>query len=563
MLKRHTLLIISLSFIIIHLALLNINSAEWGDSYRILRAAEYIRNVSYPDDEKRPPLFSAILAVHPAGIDPVFWGKLVMVAISFLCLVFFMRLARLFIKDDLGFIIAVVLFTFNPVYLYWSLRIYADVPFSLIALVALYLLTVWRYITQGSKVESATINRQFDREHYLQELPNLKGTHSVDTVFNLRSVVIYIGLGVVVSLGILIRFEGYLLFWAVLVGLFFIEPITKLSDFYITNLLERFKKSYQGISIYILTVVLLLAPYLYWKNPLTSSYFEEPSGRTFGIKEVIIYLLSLLFAFGFIYFFSFWQKKWLNFFLQNPGITFFVLLELLLAFIWPAAIPRLFVPVVPFLLIPFGLCISSFFSGSQPHSKTYYFSYTLLILAVIWLFYFCGQKHFRLQFLIPNTNLFIFVSLLQLAIALTILLKNRIWFMSLCAVSIVFWSLATIWLHKDIYKSLKQAGEYSAANLHGTVAYNDVSSLSDWYLNQTPHRSKTLLGIYLDINAGKDLSQEKLQEKGVDYLLITNEHNPDLEIDLKKRPYLRLLQEFTYTHGGKRFFTWVVSVSYN
>ena len=58
----HKFLIILL-YIFIHLILININVAEWGDSYRILRASEHIRNdFTYPLDEKRPPLYSIFLS---------------------------------------------------------------------------------------------------------------------------------------------------------------------------------------------------------------------------------------------------------------------------------------------------------------------------------------------------------------------------------------------------------------------------------------------------------------------------------------------------------------------
>src|SRR3972149_10611486 len=62
-------------FILVHFFLLNVNTAEWGDSYRILRASEFIRDGSYPEDEKRPPLYSLVLAARPAAADPVLWAR--------------------------------------------------------------------------------------------------------------------------------------------------------------------------------------------------------------------------------------------------------------------------------------------------------------------------------------------------------------------------------------------------------------------------------------------------------------------------------------------------------
>ena len=62
-------------FILVHFFLLNVNTAEWGDSYRILRASEFMRDGSYPEDEKRPPLYSLVLAVRRVAVDPVSWAR--------------------------------------------------------------------------------------------------------------------------------------------------------------------------------------------------------------------------------------------------------------------------------------------------------------------------------------------------------------------------------------------------------------------------------------------------------------------------------------------------------
>ena len=126
-------------FIVVHIALVNFNSAEWGDSYRILRASEFIRTGSYPSDEKRPPLFSALLALRPVSVDAVIWGRVAMLIFSILSFFVFYKLVKIYIKDEKYRFIALILFTFNPVYLYWSIRVMADVPFSFFVLLAFYI----------------------------------------------------------------------------------------------------------------------------------------------------------------------------------------------------------------------------------------------------------------------------------------------------------------------------------------------------------------------------------------------------------------------------------------
>lgn len=87
---------IFLLFVVLHIALFNINAAEWGDSYRILRASEFIREGSYPNNEKRPPLYSFVLAVRPDGVDQVLWGRVIMFGLSIASFWVFYKLCGLF-----------------------------------------------------------------------------------------------------------------------------------------------------------------------------------------------------------------------------------------------------------------------------------------------------------------------------------------------------------------------------------------------------------------------------------------------------------------------------------
>ena len=101
-----------LLFIVLHVALFNVNTAEWGDSYKILIASEYIRRGDYPSDEKRPPLFSIFTAVRPNSADPVVWGRVVVFVFSFLALIIFDKLTQIYIKDEKYRVISLILFIF-------------------------------------------------------------------------------------------------------------------------------------------------------------------------------------------------------------------------------------------------------------------------------------------------------------------------------------------------------------------------------------------------------------------------------------------------------------------
>ena len=97
--KNSVGIVLALS-ILSHLFLINFNAAEWGDSYRILRAAQLSRTNFYPLDEKRPPLFSLIIANYPEGMDPLLFGRAVMSAVGILSIIAFYFLAKRFIKSQ-------------------------------------------------------------------------------------------------------------------------------------------------------------------------------------------------------------------------------------------------------------------------------------------------------------------------------------------------------------------------------------------------------------------------------------------------------------------------------
>jgi hypothetical protein len=490
--------IIFIFFVLLHALLININVAEWGDSYRILRASEFIRNIHiYPDDEKRPPLYSVLLSVRPSSADPVLWGRVEMFILSILGFIIFKKLTDLYIKEEKYRNLALILFTLNPVFLYWSLRVYADVPFALQVLLTFYLFRKWQ--------------SHFDMQKSLF-------------------------IGIIAGCAVLTRFEGYLLVAALGLG------------FLIT-------KNIKPIISYGVGVSAVLVPYLIWRNPFTSSYFEEPAGRTYDVKMFITYIISLLFAFGFVsaFFFIANNRKILrSWAVGNIHITAFVIAELLLILSWPAALPRLFVPVIPVLIILMSQLISAFFESKEKRSLS-----PLLGLTTLLIIYIVGQYFLKLQFLVLFKYIFVLIVLVQIINIYSIYIKNFKIFVITLITSLLIWSLSTVWLHKDNFKAIVNASEYASTHLTGTIAYNDVSGVSGWYLNE---RSRDAKGVYYFYDKKKDLDYTKLVSKKFDYIILTNEHNTDMTLDLSTRPYLKELKEFRYNIGGKVFFAKILLI---
>ncbi len=245
-------------FVLLHLLLLNVNTAEWGDSYRILRAAEYIRDGSYPQDEKRPPLFSSVLALRPENVDAVLWGRVVMALFSLASLVVFEKISEIFIKDEKYKNLALIFFIFNPIYLYWSIRIMADVPFSFFVLLAFYLLSKW------------------DKVGYKRLLV----------------------LGATCGLAILTRFEGYLLFAGVITGVVFKKNENRMKLSFRSIFLKVYENKWKLVVLGLTTFAVIL-PWLIFRNPFDSKYFDEPERRVYDFKMVWIYFSSLFFSLGF------------------------------------------------------------------------------------------------------------------------------------------------------------------------------------------------------------------------------------------------------------------------
>jgi len=446
-----------------------------------------------------------LLAIRPAGIDAVLWGRIFMLGISFLALFVFYLLCKKYLPTQHQRLLALVFLFLNPVYLYWSIRIYADVPFSLLVLLCIYVFEVWREkVANGQK----------------------------------PSAILLILMGLICGLGILTRFEGYLLAMSIAVGIFFVAQ-------------KQTGSKVKKLVGFILATGIIILPWLIYRNPLTSSYFEEPAGRKYDFTMFLTYLISYLFVLGVLPAFAVmtnilrddWKQKILTIIQRYPHIIVFVVLESLLILAWPAAVPRLFVPVIPFLVI---LLVKSL-DGFELQTK----GRTIICSTVLIALYIVVQNNLRLQFLGPHTLVFITVIILGIVGSFALLIKNRAVFITSAVLSMLALSASTIYLHKDVYKSIADIAGFSLREPAGKIIHNDTAGIIGWYRPSSE---------YKNFDNKKYLTQEYLVQNQVQYVIITNEFDPNLEIDLKKRPYLELIKESNYTRGGKMFFTWLVKV---
>lgn len=513
-------------FVAVHIFLFNINASEWGDSFRILRASEFLKGGTYPSDEKRLPLYSLLLATNPSGVDAVIWGRGVMFGVSILYfavfLIYFSKNSEKMTQKSL--LLAGLLFLFNPVLLYWSIRLMADAFFGLLALTSLLLVL------------------QFKQN---------------------RCYFLLLVSGLLTGLAIWTRFEGYILFASIVAGLFFLD-VNEFKDFFNFGQYKRRISSYlKPLFFFLLGSLHLIVWQFFYKNPFGSSYFGEPSGRAYDLTTLFIYATSLLFLFGFtsaFYFLFSNPKKLEKLALKNVSAFFFLIVELILVLVWPAAVPRLFVPVIPLLLILMVPQIMDYFESPggiftkindfvknllfQPSRFLIILLFTNSVFVVL---YVLTQFFMRLQFLVVSGELVLVIAILNTLSLIFVVLKKYDWFLIATIASVIIWSFAVIWVHKDIFYVTSTGAKYLAQNTTGLVAHNDASAVTPWYLRG---RVK-----YADLTQDQTGSLEYLLENEIKYVLVTNEHNPDLSYDLKKRPFLEDVKIFKKVVNGTEFFT--------
>jgi hypothetical protein len=65
-------------------------------------------------------------------------------------------------------------------------------------------------------------------------------------------------------------------------------------------------------------------------------------------------------------------------------------------------------------------------------------------------------------------------------------------------------------------------------------------------------------GVYMFFDKREFLEFDKLKDKEIDYIIVSNEHNPNISINIEKRKYLQLIKEFSYNVNGTDFFAKVI-----
>jgi len=519
------ILIFLLLYILLRIIFINVNSAEWGDSYRILRATEFLQNFSYPTDEKRPPLFSFLLLFRFSQIslfnDPILSGRVTMLFLSVFNVLLFYIFCKIILKSSSEKIIlfAVGLFAFNPLFVYWSLRIYADNLFLLLMLLSFIL--------------------------YFKFQEN-------------RKLYFLIPIPLILILSITTRFEGYLLSLSIISAFFlgFIFSKIKIYPFLFITLFLTF----------LIFLVSYFKEFTFYINPIFSKYVDEAESRKITIDEINNFIFQLLFLIGSVFGVVFVLnnfvnlkiknilEKWLNY---GPLVHMF-LLQFALSFVWFAAVPRLFLPILPILVILFVKGYENFKFGEYSKKLKYFYFFMSFIFLLI---YIGSQLYLKLPFLITGLKFFltnIFVGLVGLGLLGLVLFKKfpKNSMMLYFILSNIVWAILFVSLEKDTYKVLNQAVTYFKQNYsqESIVLSNDVSSISRFYLKDKFRYSREL-----DYN---EKVLEKVAKVNPDYIIVTNEHNPSMSFTASKYPGFVLEKEFREKVNSRVFFTQIIKVNY-
>lgn len=519
-------------YLIFRVLIINTNSAEWGDSYRILRATEFLQNYTYPEDEKRPPLFSFVLLAK-FHEDPVTSGRVSMLIISIVNLILFYYLVSkiiysIEIKSNIyRFIplISTILFGVSPLFLYWSLRIYADNLFLTFLLLSF---NIFFLLIKSSK--------------------------------EIHKFLYVLALSLVTLLSILTRFEGYLIYASISLALFSFFVLKK----------DRMLRVFLIYTIFIFGLILLVSRYekfTFYQNPLISSYVDEVESRKLTLKEVSNYFFQLLFLSGSIVGFIFLVLGVKSFLKRDfLPIYIFILMQLGLSFIWFAAVPRLFLPVLPFYILLMVLGVLKFCENVLgDKNRLFLKKFTLLYIALLFT-YVISQYFLKVPFLITGFRMLainIFVGVIGIFFVMLLIYKFKtvtvkvlgIIVFAYIFISSLIWSYLFISLEKDTYKVLNQAVVYFIKNYPSNVVVmtNDVSSITRFYFKDRYRYSREL-----DLN--RDI-EEKIQKVSPDFIIVTNEHNPQMSFTPSKIPNLILEKEFKEVVNSRSFFTQIIRVN--
>ncbi len=517
------LFIFIIGYLVIRVLLLNANYTEWGDTFRMIRAADYLSNGSWPWDEKRWPLYSVFLIPGIWLNAPIFWGRMLSIFISTGSIVMIYAFYLKFIsrKDDslhsstvasqrkLYALLASIFAVTSSIFGYWSIRVMADPLFALLILIYFY---------------------------YLPDLYK-KNNHRV-LEYTLSGLLLAITMT---------RLEG--IFVALATALFFLiypahgrnfTPSLKKS---IINITDNSRK----ILIFFIPQVLIYFPWtLYakvlYKGEVSNDYLDEIETFVFNLERfkyfftytffILVIPLTAYFIWNGVK--SIKESKNTDIIFLIP-LLLFILQELLIGFIWTPSLPRIYMPLIPFLAMLFVFGIENFRRRKVEIRK-----YLIINLSLTFLFVYL-QYNQKLYFLGASKLLFAIIIISNLFLMFFPILKwesKKVFVAAIIILNLLITSVV-IYNQSYIYKSVVKGIEF-VTPLDGITAYSDETGNAEWYLRSH--------GFYLDPGNNINDTNEQyqlLKSNNVSYMLWTNEFNrASYFIDPKIDPRFELIYVF-------------------
>ena len=530
-------LIFTIIYLLIRIGLFNINYVEWGDTFRMIRAAEFLSDGTWPWDEKRWPFYSILLIPGVVFDAPILWGRVLIFIAS---IGTFILTYKLYLKLSYDFsfpslnsdingkwfsleriknwlkekvlvknvklteqygMFAVVLLALSPVYAYWSIRVMADPIFG-------FLIILYSYFF----------------------VKNYQIRHSYKWDVNLSLLLLCITMTRLEGLFMLL---GTVAFFAV-------------------------AKNAKKLILYIIPQLFVYIPWtLYAKflydGPVNNDYLKEAEKFVFNFDRFGYFFTYTVFILVFpplIYFVILGITRLKNevlasnknIYLPYLPLALFILQEIAIGFIWTPSLPRIYSPIIPFLVI---LAVYGF-QLWQPRKTDYRFFSGVLIFTVL---FSCLQYIHKMYFLGASKILFGLMLLASLAfLSLATFGKNFKFYLGLLIICISALSSAVIiYNQKDIYKSVLQgalfAKDLADQSPHKErIAYADETGTTSWYL-------KNNYTYYLEQDDEVDSLEDQyktLSNNAVTYLIVTNEFNRGSQfIDPKGDPRYELAAVFS------------------
>jgi len=474
-------LIFLLIYIVVRVLIFNINSAEWGDTYRMVRASEFLTKGIWPWDEKRWPMFSVLLMPGIYFKNAILWGKLLVFIVSLLTLIIqFDFFKKFIINNNKLALVSVILTATSPIFAYWSFRVMADPFFTFIALLSFYLYFLWQ-----------------------------------DKFTNKRLVI----LSVILLMATMTRLEGIFV-----IGAIGITEILKLyKDYSNQNLLKLAKIA----TILAIPQILVFLPFTIYAKFIYEGFVhndyiaEVATFFSFDMDRIRYFIAYDLFYYGLPFLFVFIYKSLRSKELKIMPLFLFILFETILGFIWTPSMPRIHMPLIPFFSMLFVYGVYKFRFSIKDYSAS-----AILMLIYVWL-----QFKYKLYFL--NLSYIGFTMVLFLSffgVSYLFFKQGKKYFFYVCILTMVITSLVVVANETSNYKTIADSSNF-AKKIGEKIAYSDESGVSEFILGEK--------GLYLDkykyIHVmTHDAQWNFLLENKPDYIITTNGFEKNSKFDLQE-----------------------------